>query len=75
MNRIVINLDSFESVKEFHLWLKEVCQFPEYYGCNLDALHDCISEQRDLQFEILESQKYPEYNELLKQIMLEREFD
>ena len=73
MNKIIIDLDSFESVKDFHLWLKETCNFPEYYGCNLDALNDMIHEYRDLEFYVLESSKYPEYNELLKEILIKEE--
>ncbi len=30
--------------KEGHDYLKEVFNFPEYYGKNLDALYDCLCE-------------------------------
>ena len=30
--------------KEGHDYLKEVLNFPEYYGKNLDALYDCLCE-------------------------------
>ena len=33
--------------KKGHKYLKEVFDFPEYYGENLDALYDCLSELDD----------------------------
>ena len=63
MNRIRIQMDNFETTKEFHLWLKEVCNFPEYYGCNLDALFDCLSENNDYAFEVVPSLKFEKYQE------------
>ena len=41
------------SREETHKYLKETFGFPEYYGENLDALHDCLTEMDDLEVEIL----------------------
>lgn len=65
MNKIVINLDAFDNIKEFHLWLKYECDFPDYYGCNLDALYDCLSEYPVFEFEIVDSDKYENYQSKL----------
>ena len=36
-----------------HEYLKEQLQFPDYYGCNLDALYDCLTEsEEDLEIQI-----------------------
>ena len=32
-----------------HPYLKEQFSFPDYYGCNLDALYDCLMELSDCQ--------------------------
>ena len=32
------------SREETHVYLKETFGFPDYYGKNLDALHDCLTE-------------------------------
>ena len=29
-------------------YLQEMLELPEHYGKNLDALHDCLTEARDL---------------------------
>lgn len=41
------------SREEAHKYLKEVFNFPEYYGANLDALHDCLAEMADVEVELL----------------------
>ncbi|MBQ9212803.1 MAG: barstar family protein [Bacteroidales bacterium] len=43
MKKII--LDFSQTTKtNVHKYLKEKFSFPDYYGCNLDALYDCLSE-------------------------------
>lgn len=44
MRTIVIDGRKMESRRELHVYLKERLSFPDYYGGNLDALHDCLGE-------------------------------
>ncbi|MBQ3032070.1 MAG: barstar family protein [Anaerotignum sp.] len=41
------------SREETHVYLKETFGFPDYYGKNLDALHDCLTEMADLEVEFI----------------------
>ncbi|MDO5825542.1 MAG: ribonuclease inhibitor [Methanosphaera sp. rholeuAM130] len=40
----VITLDGKKIKKKSHSYLKKVFDFPDYYGKNLDALYDCLTD-------------------------------
>ncbi len=40
-----------------HEYLQEKLEFPAYYGRNLDALHDCLTELDDTQITILHNEE------------------
>ena len=42
---IFVDADKYQTAKELHLALKMLLDLPEYYGCNADALHDCLEER------------------------------
>lgn len=46
---IFIDAARYASAKELHQALKMMLDLPEYYGCNADALYDCLSERKDCQ--------------------------
>ena len=45
MQTIFIEAARYASAKELHLALKMMLDLPDYYGCNADALYDCLSER------------------------------
>ena len=42
---IFIDGERYSSKRELHLALKMMLDLPEHYGCNADALYDCLSER------------------------------
>ena len=42
--RVVLDALRLQRKEEAHKYLREALNFPEYYGGNLDALHDCLTE-------------------------------
>lgn len=44
MIKLTLNLSDIDSKEMLHDKLAEVLQFPEYYGRNLDALHDLLTD-------------------------------
>lgn len=44
MKQIVLDCSKIEDRKQLHEALARELEFPEWYGHNLDALHDCLTE-------------------------------
>lgn len=44
MKTYVIDCRALTDKAAAHTYLKALFSFPDYYGNNLDALHDCLSE-------------------------------
>ena len=46
--KYVLDAEKMQTREEMHEYLKEVLEFPEYYGGNLDALYDCLTDMEDI---------------------------
>ena len=44
MKEITINCCAFLSRSDLHRVIADALAFPNHYGSNLDALHDCLTE-------------------------------
>ena len=44
MKKYIVDFRKVNSIAEVHKELKESLNSPDYYGENLDALNDCLSE-------------------------------
>ncbi len=39
----ILDFTNIKYYSEIHMIIKEELDFPDYYGCNLDALWDCLT--------------------------------
>lgn len=44
MKKVILDCEKLLQRKQAHLYLAEMLDFPDYYGKNLDALYDCLTE-------------------------------
>ncbi len=44
---VFIDAAKYACAREMHMALKRMLELPDYYGCNADALYDCLTERRD----------------------------
>ncbi len=44
MKKIILDFDNVTSVREAHDYIASKMNFPDYYGKNLDALYDSLTE-------------------------------
>ena len=47
MKKIIFDFDIVETQEEIHEMIAGELEFPEYYGGNLDALYDCLTDIRE----------------------------
>ncbi len=60
MKKITLTAANWKTPKDAHLALQEALGFPEFYGRNLDALHDCLTDLGDVCIVIEECAKAAE---------------
>ena len=52
MKQITLDGNLLADAAKVHEYLKEMLEFPEYYGSNLDALYDCLTDLEDIEITI-----------------------
>lgn len=52
MKQIILDGNVLADAAKVHDYLMEMLNFPAYYGKNLDALHDCLTDLEDVEIMI-----------------------
>ena len=52
MNIVQLSAAAWDTPEKAHAALADALAFPDYYGHNLDALHDCLTDLNDTQLVI-----------------------
>ena len=74
--KVTLDFENINNKEELHSYLKEKLALPDYYGKNLDALYDCLTEWRSpaeirmVHFESLQ-QRLGEYAKMLLKVLQE----
>lgn len=71
MELIILDGAILNEKERAHDYLKEMLHFPEYYGKNLDALYDCLTELQDVQIKIDVDGKESPYLQRILQVFEE----
>lgn len=58
--KYVLDCDMMKERVQAHEYIARVLSFPEYYGKNLDALYDCLTDMTDCEIEIINTEKLPQ---------------
>ena len=70
--KIVLDASRMTSKEESHAYLQEALSLPEYYGNNLDALHDCLEEMTDVEIVVENIEDAGNYYRYVARVLKER---
>ena len=58
---VILDARKMNEKRSAHEYLRKIFRFPDYYGCNLDALYDCLSEMEPLNLYIIHTDEANDY--------------
>lgn len=71
MQVIILDALKMRKSEETHKYLKDMLKLPDYYGFNLDALYDCLTEEGNLVLKIVNSETAEAYFHRVYEVMMD----
>ena len=70
---MMVSIDMLEMTtkKESHMYLQECLSLPEYYGHNLDALYDCLTEMSQTEIHLHHADEADGYAQIVLHVFLQ----
>lgn len=65
---VELDAQKMGSRKAAHAYLKEMLSFPDYYGNNLDALYDCLTDLESTEVRFVNTDDAPEYFQKVQRV-------
>lgn len=69
--KYILDASKMTDKETSHAYLKEIFELPEYYGNNLDALHDCLEEMADVEIIVENEENAGNYYRCLSRVLRE----
>ena len=69
--KYILDASKMTDKETSHAYLKEIFELPEYYGNNLDALHDCLEEMTDVEILVENEENAGNYYRYVSRVLRE----
>lgn len=75
MEEITLLCTGLETRQQLHAALAEALRFPDWYGNNLDALYDCLTDLRNIHLILENWQALPDWKAAFQAVFQDAEND